>query len=155
MKSYPKLLSLTCALAFAATALGQRTPPTPAQMAQHEVQRYTAMLTLTSDQQTKALAIFTAEATSSQALHATEHTLHTTLETAVTADDLATIAATASSLGQLNGEMTAYRATAEAGLYALLNADQKTRYAAIKSAGGPMGHGGPGGPGGPGGMAPQ
>ena len=148
MKSYSKVLSLTCALAFAATAYGQHTPPTAAQMAQHQVQRFTAILSLTSEQQTKALAIFTSEATSSQALRSNEHTLHTTLQTAITADDLPTIASTAASLGQLEGEQTAYRATAEAGFYQLLTADQKTRYAAIKAAGGHGDfHGGPGGPG--------
>jgi Spy/CpxP family protein refolding chaperone len=137
MKKIPELL-LTLALAtLPAAALAQRTPPTPSEMAQHQVERYTDILTLTSEQQAAALTLFTTEATAVEPLHQTERTLHTTLETAITNDDLGTIASTATQLGTINGQIEGYRANAQAGFYKLLTADQKTRFAALHHHGGP------------------
>ena len=46
-----------------AQAQTPHTPPSPAQMAQHQVQRYTTLLSLNSAQVEQATAFFTAEAT--------------------------------------------------------------------------------------------
>ena len=46
-----------------AQAQTPHTPPSPAQMAQHQVQRYTTLLSLNSSQVEQATSIFTAEAT--------------------------------------------------------------------------------------------
>ena len=128
----------------------QLTPPTPAQMAQREVQQYSSLLTLTSEQQEQALTIFTAAATTTEPLQTSERTLHQTLEAAIAADNASVISQTAASLGQISGEITAARALADAKFYQLLTAEQQTRFTALKNT--PV-HGGPGG-GGPGGGGP-
>ena len=128
----------------------QSTPPTPAQMAQREVQQYSSLLTLTSEQQEQALTIYTAAATTTEPLQTSERTLHQTLETAITTGEASVISQTAASLGQINGEITAARALADAKFYQLLTADQQTRFTALKNT---HMHGGPGG-GGPGGGGP-
>ncbi len=143
MKLHPAILTALCAAALAATAYGQHTPPSPAQMAEHEVQRYTALLTLTAEQQAQATTIFTTEATTTQSLFANEKTLHTTLKTAINSNDTASINQTAASLGQLDGERVAARSIAQASLYQILTAAQREQLAAEESA--HVHGGGPGG----------
>lgn len=148
-----KLRATATMILWAALSTGLRaqpTPPTPAQMAQREVQQYSSLLTLNSEQQEQALTIFTAAATTTEPLQTSERTLHQTLETAIAADNASVISQTAASLGQINGEITAARALADAKFYQLLTAEQQTRFTALKNT--PM-HGGPGG-GGPGGGDP-
>jgi hypothetical protein len=156
MRLHTTLLAAACTLLPVAAVQAQRTPPAPADMAQHQVQRYTALLSLTPEQQTEATNIFTAEATSSQALRASERTLHQSLHTAVANGDLASITETSTRLGQIEGEMIAARAMADAKFHQLLNHDQQTRISAFEGSHGEgHGFGGPGGPGGPGAPMPQ
>jgi Spy/CpxP family protein refolding chaperone len=104
------------------------TPPSPATMAQHQVQRYTTLLTLTPAQVEQATTYFTAEATAHQNARASEHTAHQAMEAAIKANDAAVIQSTAATLGQMSGEMMAAHAVAQAQFYAILNADQKTKF---------------------------
>ena len=142
-------LALVAALALVPIAQAQtppaHTPPSPAVMAQHQVQRYTTLLTLTSAQVEQATTIFTAEATAHQNARTSERTAHQALEAAVKANDSATIQSTSASLGQMSGEMMAAHALARAQFYAILTADQKTKYDQLEQEhlmGGPM-HGPP------------
>lgn len=120
-------------------------PPTPAQIAQHEVNRYTTLLSLSSEQATSALTIFTDEATSETSLRSSERTAHQTLESAVVSGDTDAIQQAATTLGQLNGQLISLRATAVAKLYASLSADQKSKFSQLKQEhlldGGPGGFG--------------
>jgi hypothetical protein len=139
------LAALFAVLGFLPMAQAQtHTPPTPAQMAQHQVERYTTLLSLNSGQVEQATAIFTAEATAEQSSRATERTAHQALEAAIKANDKETIQSTATTMGQMNGEMLARHSLTRAQFYALLNADQKAKYAELEEE-----HmmGGPGGPG--------
>jgi hypothetical protein len=115
-----------------AQAQTPHTPPTPAQMAQHQVQRYTTLLSLNSAQVEQATTFFTAEATSRGNARATERTAHQALDAAIKANDTATIKSTAATLGQMNGEMMTAHALAEAQFYAILEADQKTKFTALE-----------------------
>lgn len=142
-------LALVAALALVPIAQAQtppaHTPPSPAVIAQHMVQRYTTLLTLTSAQVEQATTIFTAEATAHQNARTSERTAHQALEAAVKANDSATIQSTSASLGQMSGEMMAAHALARAQFYAILTADQKTKYDQLEQEhlmGGPM-HGPP------------
>lgn len=119
------------------------TPPAPAAMAQHEVERYTTLLSLTPAQVEQATSYFTAEATARQNQWANEKTAHQALEAAIKNNDTATIQSTAATLGQMQGEMMAAHATAQAQFYAILSADQKTRFGALEKEH-MMGGGGPG-----------
>ena len=139
-------LALVAVLGLVSMAQAQ-TPPThtPAAMAQHQVQRYTTLLTLTPTQVEQATTYFTAEATAHQNARASEHTAHQALEAAVKANDAAVIQSTAATLGQMSGEMMAAHALAQAQFYAILNADQKTKFDQLEQEhmmGGPM-HGPP------------
>jgi Spy/CpxP family protein refolding chaperone len=104
------------------------TPPSPAAMAQHQVQRYTTLLTLTPAQVEQATTYFTAEATAHQNARTSEHTAHQALEAAIKANDSATIQSTSVTLGQMSGEMMAAHAAAQAQFYAILTAEQKTKF---------------------------
>ena len=115
-----------------AQAQTPHTPPSPAQMAQRQVQHYTTLLSLNSAQVEQATAFFTAEATSHGNARATERTAHQALDAAIKANDTATIKSTAATLGQMNGEMMAAHALAEAQFYAILDADQKSKFAELE-----------------------
>jgi Spy/CpxP family protein refolding chaperone len=129
-------LALLAALGLLPMALAQtpppHTPPTPAAMAQHQVERYTTLLSLTPAQVEQATTFFTAEATARQNSRASEHTAHQALEAAVKANDTATIQSTATTLGQMEGEMLAAHALARAQFYAVLTADQKTKFGELE-----------------------
>ncbi|HTZ59667.1 MAG TPA: Spy/CpxP family protein refolding chaperone [Acidobacteriaceae bacterium] len=107
-------------------------PPSPATIAQHEVQRYNTLLTLTPAQVEQATTIFTTEATTRQNSWAAEKAAHQALEAAITSNDTATIQSTAASLGQMQGEMLAAHALARAQFYAILSSDQKTKYGQLE-----------------------
>ncbi|MGB8536136.1 MAG: Spy/CpxP family protein refolding chaperone [Acidobacteriaceae bacterium] len=139
-------LALLAALGLLPMALAQNpshTRPTPAAIAQHEVQRYTTLLSLTSAQAEQATTIFTTEATARQSSRASDRAAHQAMEAAIKSNDAATIQSTATSMGQLAGESMAAHALAQAQFYAILTADQKTKFGELETehlAGGP-GHG--------------
>jgi Spy/CpxP family protein refolding chaperone len=125
-------LALIAALALLPIAQAQtpptHTPPSPALMAQHQVQRYTTLLSLTPAQTEQATTFFTAEATAHQNARASERTAHEAMEAAIKANDAATIQSTSATLGQISGETMAAHALARAQFYAILTADQKTKF---------------------------
>jgi Spy/CpxP family protein refolding chaperone len=128
-------LALVAALGLSPIVQAQtapHTPPSPATIAQHEVQRYTTLLSLTSNQVEQATAFFTTEATARQAQWANQKTAHQNLETAIKNNDTATIQSTSASLGQMEAEATAAHASARAQFYSILTAEQKTKYAELE-----------------------
>ena len=145
MKLSLALFAVLGLLPMAQAQTPPHTPPSPAAMAQHEVQRYTTLLSLTPAQVEQATTYFTAEATARQNSWASEKTAHQAMEAAIKANDTATIQSTATTLGQMEGEMMAAHATARAQFYAILTADQKTKFGELEKEhmmGGP-GRGGP------------
>jgi hypothetical protein len=133
MKSSLALFAILGLLPMAQAQTPTHTPPTPAAIAQRQVERYTTLLTLSSAQVEQATTIFTTEATTEQSSRASERAAHQALEAAIKANDKDTIQSTATTLGQMSGEM----------IYALLTADQKTKYSQLEEEhmmGGP-GHG--------------
>ena len=115
-----------------AQAQSPHTPPSPAAMAQHEVERYTTLLSLTPTQVEQATTLFTTEATARQSSHDTGRAAHQALEAAIKANDTAAIQSTATSLGQMEGEHLAAHSLARAQFYAILTADQKAKYAELE-----------------------
>jgi Spy/CpxP family protein refolding chaperone len=124
------------------------TPPTAAQMVANQVARLTKLLDLNTTQQASATAIFTTEQTALAALRTSMQTARTALKTAITANDTATIGTDSTQIGSLTGEEVLAQSTASAAFYAILTADQQTKYETLGPLGGPGGFGGPGGPGG-------
>ena len=128
MKAASLLFAAALAVAPVITlAQDSHEPPTAAQMAAHEVRRYSALLTLTAPQQEAALTIFTTEATASIALRTTEHTDRDALEAAIVANNTATIAQLSTALGELSGETILARSNAGAAFYKLLTPEQQTK----------------------------
>jgi Spy/CpxP family protein refolding chaperone len=115
-----------------AQAQTEHTPPSPARMAQHQVERYSTLLTLNSSQVEQATSIFTAEATARSGSFASEKAAHQALDAAIKANDKEAIQSTATKLGQMGGEMMASHALAQAQFYALLDTDQKSKFAELE-----------------------
>jgi Spy/CpxP family protein refolding chaperone len=122
-------------------------PPSPAQMTAHQVARLTTLLSLNTEQQTQATAIFTTEQTATSSLFPSMQAAHKALQAAVKTQDTAAIATLAAQIGTLTTQEVQARSTAQAAFYAILSADQQTKYDQLPQGGGFGGHGGPGGPG--------
>lgn len=129
------------------------TPPTPAQIAANQVARLTKLLDLSASQQTSATTIFTTEQTALAALRTSVQSARTSLQAAIKINDTNAIGTQATQIGTLTGEEVQDRATADGAFYAILMADQQTKYDTLGPLGG--GPGGPGGFGGPGGPGPH
>jgi Spy/CpxP family protein refolding chaperone len=145
MKASLALFAVLGLLPLAQAQTAPHTPPTPAAMAQRQVQRYTTLLTLNSAQVEQATTFFTAEATARQNSRTSEHTAHTALEAAIKANDTATIQSTSATLGQMETEAITAHSMARAQFYNILTADQKTKFSELEQEhmmGGP-GRGGP------------
>jgi len=125
------------------------TPPTPAEIVANQVARLTKLLDLNSAQQTSATTIFTAEQTTLATLRTSMQAARTALQAAIKTNDTNTIGTEATQIGALTGEEVQAQATASGAFYAILLADQQTKYDTL----GPLGAG-PGGPGGFGGPGP-
>ncbi len=152
MKTLLRLITLATLLA--ATMMAQRlgprngggTPPDPATMAQHQVERLTTLLNLTTAQASQATSIFTNAATSGAALQTTLGTDRTSLQTAIKSNAATTIDQLSTAIGTLQGQILSIQSKADAAFYAILTSDQQTK---LDSLGG-FGRGGFGpGPGGP------
>jgi Spy/CpxP family protein refolding chaperone len=123
-----------------------RTPPTPAQIVANQVARLTKLLDLTSAQQTSATEYFTTEETALAPVRTGMHTARTAIEADIKSGNKADIITQATAIGALTTTEVGARATADAEFYAILTADQQTKYESLGHGGG---FGGPGGPGGP------
>lgn len=135
-------------------AQGPGSPPSAADRVANQVAHLTSLLSLTSAQQAQATTIFTDQQTATASVITAMKTARTALETAVESNDAATITAQATQIGSLTTQEVESRAKADAAFYAILTADQQTKYKQVGH-GGPGG-GGPGGPRGPHpGMPPQ
>jgi Spy/CpxP family protein refolding chaperone len=97
-------------------------------------------LELTEAQKTNATSIFTQAYNSAASVRTSLEAARQALADAVKKNDIAAIERNANTLGGLTGQLTAIDSKADAAFYALLTADQKTKYDEH-----PMG--GPGGPG--------
>ena len=73
MKSSLALLAVLGLLPMAQAQTTPHTPPTPAAIAQRQVQRYTTLLSLNANQVEQATTIFTTEATTALNSRTTEH----------------------------------------------------------------------------------
>lgn len=123
-------------------AAQQRAAIDPATMAQHQVERLSTQLTLSTAQQSQATSIFAAEATANQSVMASMVQARAALNTAIKGNDSAGIATAANTIGTLTAQMTTNNGKAQAAFYAILTPDQQTKYHVGAGFGG--GFGGPG-----------
>ena len=106
---------------------GTSTPPDPATVVARQVSFLTTLLTLSTGQATQATTIFTTALTTVTALQTQIDTAETALATAIKANATATITTQATAIGNLQGQIIAANAKADAAFYLLLTADQKTK----------------------------
>jgi len=138
---------------FAFTALStpflfaQGQGATPAERIANRVARLTTLLTLTTDQQTQATAIFTKEQSAESSLLTSMQAARKALQAAVEKNDATGITTSATQIGALTTQLVEDQARADAAFYAILTADQQAKYNELQSAGprGPGGFGGLGG----------
>jgi len=96
----------------------------------------TGYLTLTDTQKTQAKAIFDAAETASETARGTLTSARTALATAVKANASdAELDRLAAAIGVVEGQLAGIRAKASAKFYALLTAEQKTKYDALQGQG--------------------
>lgn len=115
-------------------------PADPQTRIQNRVALLTNLLTLTSDQQAQATTIFTNAYAAGQNTSSSLQTAHQSLSDAVKTNNTASIDQISANIGAIDGQLTAINAKAEAAFYAILTADQKTKYDSVP-------HGPGGGPG--------
>jgi Spy/CpxP family protein refolding chaperone len=123
------LVKAIALLAVAGTfALAQhRTPPDPAQMAQHRVDFLTRQLSLNAQQQQQATTIFTEAANGARSYHDQMRAAHQNLQAAVEKNDAAGIEQTANAIGNLTAQMIAGHAKADAAFYQTLTPEQQSK----------------------------
>ena len=109
--------------------------------AQRRVDHLATALSLTDAQKTQAVAIYTDAINASSSLETSMRQNRQALADAVKKNDTGAIATLSATAGNLSGQLTAINAKADAAFYAILTADQQTKFDS-------MPHGGPGGPGG-------
>ena len=139
------------ALAGVFASAQRRTPPDPAEMAQHHINFLTKQLSLNAQQQQQAAAIFSNIQNDAKNTHEQMQTAHENLKAAIQKDDSAGIEQAANTIGNLAAQMTAAHAKAQAAFYQTLTPEQQTKMNELESHhGGMRGHGhgpmhGPGG----------
>lgn len=136
------LMSFASALLLAQTT-STRTPPTPAERAQHRVQMLTNMLSLTAAQQQQATTIFSNAATAEDTVHTSMKAAHESLHEAIKSNDAAAIDQASNNIGGIMGQLVSIEAKAHAALYPILTPDQQTKLSQVPMHGG-MHVGGPG-----------
>jgi Spy/CpxP family protein refolding chaperone len=140
------LMSFASALLLAQTT-STRTPPTPAERAQHRVHMLTNMLSLTAAQQQQATAIFTNAATAEETVHTSMKAAHESLHAAIKSNDAAAIDQWSNTIGGLMGQQVGIEAKAHAAVYQILTPDQQTKLSQMPMHDGGMHVGGMMGPG--------
>ena len=125
-----------------------RTPPDPAQMVQHHVDRLTKQLSLSTQQQQQATTIFTEETNSSKPLHDQLRTAHQNLQAAIQKNDAGAIEQASNAIGSLMAQMTIAHAKAQAALFRTLGPEQQSKFTQMEQhhGRGMHRHGWPGGP---------
>ena len=116
-------------------------------MVAHQVERLTALLSLTSAQASQATTIFTNAAAAISPIQTTLNTDRTALHAAVKSNAIGTIDQLSTNMGTLTGQMMAIQNKADAAFYAILTSAQQATLDANGGFGGRGGFGrGPGGP---------
>lgn len=119
-------------------------PPDPQTRIEMRVNFLAARLSLTDAQKASATRIFTEAHAAGQTARASLDENRAAMRTAIRANDTAAIDRLANAGATLHAQLTAAESRAEAAFYALLTADQKTKYDARPGPGmGGRGFGGP------------
>ena len=131
--------ALLSAVIFAQRPFGEMTsstPPDPATIVAHRVDRLTKLLSLSTTQASQATTIFTNALTAITPLETTLRTDRQSIAAAVKSNDTATIDSLSATIGSLTGQIVAIQNKADAAFYAILTASQQTTLSQSKGFGG-------------------
>lgn len=117
-------------------------PPDAKTRIEMRVNMLASLLSLTDDQKSKALTIFTDAYNAGETARAGLQTARESLADAVKTNNTAAIDQLSGTVGTFTGHLTAIEAKAEAAFYALLTPEQRTKYDSMPR-GGPGGRMGP------------
>jgi Spy/CpxP family protein refolding chaperone len=131
MKTLYRMTGIAALLA--ATVLAQRpfgvvtsgTPPDPATIVANKVERLTKLLTLSTSQASQASTIFTNALSLVTPIETSLRTDRQSLQTAVKANDVATIESVSTNIGSLTGQILTIQNKADAAFYAILTTTQQ------------------------------
>jgi Spy/CpxP family protein refolding chaperone len=104
---------------------GSSTPSDPATIVTHRVDRLTKLLSLSSSQASQATTIFTNALNAATPIETNLRTDRQSLQTAVKANDTATIDSVSANIGSLTGQLLDIQNKANAAFYAILNPSQQ------------------------------
>jgi Spy/CpxP family protein refolding chaperone len=146
MKTLSKMIAVGAVLA--ATMMAQRpfgvvtssTPPDPATIVAHRVDRLTKLLGLSPTQANQATTIFTDALNAVTPIETTLRSDRQSLQAAVKANESATIESLSTTIGSLTGQVIAIQNKADAAFYAVLSPTQQTTLSQSKGHGGGPGH---------------
>ena len=118
---------------LAATVFAQRpfgvmtsaTPPDPATIVANKVERLTKLLTLNTSQASQATTIFTNALSLVTPIETSLRTDRQSLQTAVKANDVASIESLSTNIGSLTGQILTIQNKADAAFYAILSTTQQ------------------------------
>lgn len=152
MKKLMTTMVAAAALTFAQGPRGNGgTPPDPAKRIEMRVNMLANQLSLTEAQKAQATKIFTDAQTAAETARTAMQTAREGLGEAIKTNNTASIEQLSRDIGSATTELTSIESKAQAAFYAILTAEQKTKFDSMpgRGMGGP-GMGGPGMPGGPG-----
>ena len=139
------IAALSTAAVFAQGGIGRMhdsdATADPAERIARRVEFLKALLTLTDAQATQATTIFTNAEAAATTPRASLETARASLKDSIKSNSTANIDSLSTQIGTLTSQLTAIQSKAEAAFYALLTADQKTRYDAVGGGRGPGGGG--------------
>lgn len=134
------MISSLAAMTLITAAWAQTT--TPASGANRRLEFLAGYLSLTDAQKTQAQAIFDAAESAATTAAGSLTSAQTALRTAIKANAAdAELERLSAAIGVIQGQITAIRAKADAKFYALLTAEQKTKYDALGQGSGGSGGG--------------
>jgi hypothetical protein len=146
MKTLYRMTGIAAVLA--ATVLAQRpfgvmtsaTPPDPATIVANKVERLTKLLTLNTSQGSQATTIFTNALSLVTPIETSLRTDRQSLQTAVKANDVATIESVSTNIGSLTGQILTIQNKADAAFYAILSTTQQNTLNQSRGFGRGFGH---------------
>jgi hypothetical protein len=150
MKTLYRMTGIAAVLT--ATVLAQRpfgvmtsaTPPDPATIVANKVERLTKLLTLSTSQASQATTIFTNALSLVTPIETNLRTDRQSLQTAVKANEVATIESLSTNIGSLTGQILTIQNKADAAFYAILSTTQQNTLNQSRGFGRGFGHRGPG-----------
>ncbi len=130
MTQFTKLFAAAAISVVSVFAQGPsgRMAPDPARMVEMRVNMLSNRLSLTDTQKVQVTAIYTQAQTSAQSVRSSLQPIGAAMSEAVKKNDTASIDQLSATLGTLTAQLSAIERKADAGVYAILTAEQQAKF---------------------------